>query len=39
MALKKDGGEIEGVTGATISSRAVVRAVRSGLENLRGRTG
>ena len=34
VVLKKDGGEIEGVTGATISSRAVVRAVRSGLENL-----
>lgn len=36
VALKKDGGEIEGVTGATISSRAVVRAVRSALENLLG---
>lgn len=36
IALKRDGGEIEGVTGATISSRAVVRAVRSGLENLLG---
>lgn len=36
ILLKKDGGEIEGVTGATISSRAVVRAVRSGLENLLG---
>ncbi len=36
IALKKDGGEIEAVTGATISSRAAVRAVRKGLENLRG---
>lgn len=39
IALKKDGGEIEAVTGATISSRAVVRAVKSGLENLLGAAG
>lgn len=28
IALKRDGGEIDGITGATISSRAVVEAVR-----------
>jgi len=31
-AVRKDGGAIEAVTGATISSRAVVTAVKSGLE-------
>jgi electron transport complex protein RnfG len=30
--VTKDGGAIQGVTGATISSRAVVEAVRNGLE-------
>ena len=33
-AVRKDGGDVEAVTGATISSRAVVRAVKSGLEAL-----
>jgi electron transport complex protein RnfG len=31
-ALRKDGGDIDGITGATVSSRAVVDAVRRGLE-------
>jgi electron transport complex protein RnfG len=30
--VTKDGGAIQGITGATISSRAVVEAVRNGLE-------
>lgn len=32
LEIKKLGGEIDGVTGATISSRAVLAAVRSALE-------
>jgi len=31
-AVKKDGGEIDAITGATISSRAVAQAVKTGLE-------
>jgi Na+-translocating ferredoxin:NAD+ oxidoreductase subunit G len=31
-AVRKDGGEIEAITGATISSRAVVKAVKAGLD-------
>lgn len=31
-AVKKDGGDIDAITGATISPRAVVKAVKSGLE-------
>ena len=31
-AVKRDGGQIQAITGATISSRAVARAVRMGLE-------
>ncbi|MFC1452354.1 RnfABCDGE type electron transport complex subunit G [Verrucomicrobiota bacterium] len=31
-AVKKDGGEIDAVTAATISSRAVVEAVKAGLD-------
>jgi electron transport complex protein RnfG len=31
LLLKKDGGELDGVTAATISSRAVVNGVREGL--------
>jgi electron transport complex protein RnfG len=31
-AVKKDGGELDAVTGATISSRAAARAVSAGLE-------
>jgi electron transport complex protein RnfG len=31
-AVKKDGGDIDGITGATISSRAVIKAVKEGLE-------
>ena len=34
-AVKKDGGDIDAVTGATISSRAVTEAVRRGLEAYR----
>ncbi|MGA1874257.1 MAG: RnfABCDGE type electron transport complex subunit G [bacterium] len=32
IQLKKDGGDLDQVTGATISPRAVVQAVRNGLE-------
>jgi len=32
LALKRDGGEIDQITGATISSRAVLEAVKAGLE-------
>lgn len=31
-AVKKDAGDIDGITGATISSRTVIKAIRSGLE-------
>jgi electron transport complex protein RnfG len=31
-AVKKDGGQIDAITGATISSRAVARAVKNGLD-------
>jgi electron transport complex protein RnfG len=31
-AVKKDGGDIDGITGATISSRAVIKRVKEGLE-------
>jgi len=31
-AVKKDAGDIDGITGATISSRAVIKAVKGGLE-------
>lgn len=31
-AVKKDGGDIDGITGATISSRAVTKAIKEGLE-------
>lgn len=31
-AVKKDGGDVDGITGATISSRAVTKAVKEGLE-------
>ncbi|NIS59852.1 MAG: RnfABCDGE type electron transport complex subunit G [Proteobacteria bacterium] len=31
-AVKKDGGDIDGITGATISSRAVIKAIKEGLE-------
>lgn len=31
-AVKKDGGPFDAITGATISSRAVLEAIRSGLE-------
>ena len=34
-ALKKDGGELDQITGATISPRAVVRAICLGLESFR----
>jgi electron transport complex protein RnfG len=30
--VKKDGGDLDAVTGATISSRAVAEAVRTGVE-------
>ena len=32
LLLKKDGGEIDSITGSTITSRAVVNSVRTGLE-------
>lgn len=32
LKVKKDGGEIDQITGATISPRAVVKAVKEGLE-------
>jgi len=32
LKVKKDGGEIDQITGATISPRAVVKAVKKGLE-------
>jgi electron transport complex protein RnfG len=31
-AVKKDAGDIDGITGATISSRAVIKALKKGLE-------
>jgi electron transport complex protein RnfG len=31
-AVKKDAGDIDGITGATISSRAVIKAIKEGLE-------
>ncbi|MFB0505291.1 MAG: RnfABCDGE type electron transport complex subunit G [Thermodesulfobacteriota bacterium] len=31
-AVRKDGGDIDGITGATISSRAVIKAIKEGLE-------
>jgi len=31
-AVKKDAGDIDGITGATISSRAVIKALKEGLE-------
>lgn len=31
-AVKKDAGDVDGITGATISSRAVIKAVKEGLE-------
>ena len=31
-AVKKDAGDIDGITGATISSRAVIKSVKEGLE-------
>lgn len=35
--VKKDGGVFDSLTGATISSRAVVRSLREGLEAMAGR--
>jgi electron transport complex protein RnfG len=32
-AVKKDAGDIDGITGATISSRAVIKAIKGGLES------
>ena len=32
LFLKKDGGELDAITAATISSRAVVNGVREGIE-------
>ncbi len=32
LALKKDGGEIEGITGATISSKTCIKIVKEALE-------
>jgi len=36
IALVKDGGEIDGVTGATISSRAVTLSINKGIKRLMG---
>ena len=33
LKLKKDGGNIDGITGATISSRAVVNSIQEALKN------
>ena len=32
LELSKDGGEIDAITGATISSRAVIEAVKKAME-------
>lgn len=39
LAVKKDGGEIESITGATISSRAVTNSVKSGIQKLEREVG
>ncbi|HOH07613.1 MAG TPA: RnfABCDGE type electron transport complex subunit G [bacterium] len=39
VAVDKDGGEIRSITGATISSRAVTRAVNEGFARLRTKLG
>lgn len=39
VGVDKDGGEIRAITGATISSRAVTRAVNEGYARLRSRLG
>jgi electron transport complex protein RnfG len=36
-AVRKDGGDIDQITGATISPRAVVQAIKTGLETFRER--
>ena len=35
-AVKKDAGDIDGITGATISSRAVIKALKEGLQFYKG---
>jgi Na+-translocating ferredoxin:NAD+ oxidoreductase RnfG subunit len=35
LRLKKDGGELDGITGATITSRAVIDGLRQAAENFR----
>ena len=32
MKLKNDGGKLDAITGATISSKAAIKAVRKGME-------
>jgi len=39
IAVTKDGGTIDSITGATISSRAVTNSIRRGLELLQEKTG
>jgi len=39
LLVDKDGGEIDSITGATISSRAVTRGIRAALERLETRIG
>lgn len=39
LAVDKDGGEIQSITGATISSRAVTNSIREGLQNLEKQIG
>jgi electron transport complex protein RnfG len=39
LRVTKDGGVIDSITGATISSRAMANSIREGLEKLKGVTG
>ncbi len=39
LAVDKDGGEINSITGATISSRAVANSIKESLKNLEDRLG
>ncbi|MHB9028341.1 MAG: RnfABCDGE type electron transport complex subunit G [Candidatus Latescibacterota bacterium] len=39
LRVNKDGGVIDSITGATISSRAMTNSIREGLEKMKGVTG
>jgi electron transport complex protein RnfG len=39
LRVKKDGGIVDSITGATISSRAMTNSIREGLDKLKGITG